>query len=201
MKKSILDLMREYLTDKEKMKDIYQKPVPQNEYMESAKVENIHMDTGEVEVRIQIRDSYYYEILSDLTGISIKSEYHLIRIMKELSEKKKEFEEVSQALTDARERGYGVMKPVLSEITLSEPEIVKHGSKFGVKIRAEAPSIHLIRANLSTEIAPIVGTQLQAEDLITYIREQAAETRRKSGMSISLERRWNSWWMTVFPAK
>ena len=175
MKKSILDLMKEYLADKEKMKDIYQKSIPQNEYMESGKVEKIHMDTGEVEVRIQVRDSYYYEILSDLTGISIKNEYHLIRLMKELAGKKKEFEEVSQALTDARERGYGVMKPVLSEITLSEPEVVKHGSKFGVKIRAEAPSIHLIRANLTTEIAPIVGTQLQAEDLITYIREQAGE--------------------------
>ena len=156
MKKSILDLMKEYLADKEKMKDIYQKSIPQNEYMESGKVEKIHMDTGEVEVRIQIRDSYYYEILSDLTGISIKNEYHLIRHMKELAGKKKEFEEVPQALTDARERGYGVMKPVLSEITLSEPEVVKHGSKFGVKIRAEAPSIHLIRANLTTEIAPIV---------------------------------------------
>ena len=124
MKKSILDLMKEYLADKEKMKDIYQKSIPQNEYMESGKVEKIHMDTGEVEVRIQIRDSYYYEILSDLTGISIKNEYHLIRLMKELAGKKKEFEEVSQALTDARERGYGVMKPVLSEITLSEPEVV-----------------------------------------------------------------------------
>ena len=67
------------------------------------------------------------------------------------------------------------MKPVLSEIELSEPEVVKHGNKYGVKIKAEAPSIHLIRANLSTEVAPIVGTQLQAEDLITYIKEQAGE--------------------------
>lgn len=109
----------------------------------------------------------------------IKSEYHLIRLMKELSAKKREFEEVSQALKDARERGYGVMKPVLSEITLSEPEVVKHGNKYGVKIRAEAPSIHLIRANLTTEVAPIVGTQLQAEDLITYIKEQAGEEPRE----------------------
>ncbi len=143
--------------------------------MESAKIENIHMDTGEVEIKIQIKDAYYYEILSDLTGISIRNEYHLIRTMKELAAKKKEFEEVSQALKDARERGYGVMKPVLSEIELSEPEVVKHGNKFGVKIKAEAPSIHLIRANLSTEVAPIVGTQHQAEDLITYIREQSGE--------------------------
>ena len=179
MKKSILDLMKEFLADRSRMKDIYQQAVPVNEYMESAKIEKIHMDTGEVEIKILIRDSYYYEILSDLTGITIRSEYHLIRIMKELAGRRKEFEEVSQALKDARERGYGVMKPVLSEIVLSEPEVVKHGSKFGVKIRAEAPSIHLIRANLSTEIAPIVGTQLQAEDLITYIREQAGEDPRE----------------------
>lgn len=175
MKKSVLDLMKEFMTDREKMKDVYQKSIPSNACMESAKIENIHMDTGEVEIKIQIKDAYYYEILSDLTGISIRNEYHLIRTMKELAAKKKEFEEVSQALKDARERGYGVMKPVLSEIELSEPEVVKHGNKFGVKIKAEAPSIHLIRANLSTEVAPIVGTQHQAEDLITYIREQSGE--------------------------
>lgn len=175
MKKSVLDLMKEFMTDREKMKDVYQKSIPSNACMESAKIENIHMDTGEVEIKIQIKDAYYYEILSDLTGISIRNEYHLIRTMKELAAKKKEFEEVSQALKDARERGYGVMKPVLSEIGLSEPEVVKHGNKFGVKIKAEAPSIHLIRANLSTEVAPIVGTQHQAEDLITYIREQSGE--------------------------
>ena len=175
MKKSVLDLMKEFMTDREKMKDVYQKSIPSNACMESAKIENIHMDTGEVEIKIQIKDAYYYEILSDLTGISIRNEYHLIRTMKELAAKKKEFEDVSQALKDARERGYGVMKPVLSEIELSEPEVVKHGNKFGVKIKAEAPSIHLIRANLSTEVAPIVGTQHQAEDLITYIREQSGE--------------------------
>ena len=175
MKKSILDLVKNFMADREKMKDLYQKKIPSNEYIESGKIDKIHMDTGEVDVKIQIRDSYYYDILSDLTGIPIKSEYHLIRTMKELAGKKREFEEVSQALKDARERGYGVMKPVLSEIELSEPEVVKHGNKYGVKIKAEAPSIHLIRANLSTEVAPIVGTQLHAEDLITYIKEQAGE--------------------------
>lgn len=175
LKKSILDLVKEFMADRVKMKDIYQQSIPDNEYIASGKIEKIHMDTGEVDVKIQIRDSYYYDILSDLTGIPIRSEYHLIRTIRELAAKKKEFEEVSQALKDARERGYGVMKPVLSEIELSEPEVVKHGNKYGVKIRAEAPSIHLIRARLSTEVAPIVGTQMQAEDLITYIKEQVGE--------------------------
>ncbi|MBQ9155653.1 MAG: stage IV sporulation protein A, partial [Eubacterium sp.] len=175
MKRSILELIRDFMADRSRMKDIYHKTLPDNEYISSGKIESIHMDTGQVEVKIQIRDSYYYEILSDLTGIPIRSEYHLIRTLKELAGRKKEFEEVAQALKDARERGYGVMKPVLKEIDLSEPEVVKHGNKYGVKIRAEAPSIHLIRANLTTEVAPIVGTEMQAEDLITYIKDQAGE--------------------------
>ncbi len=197
MKKSILDLMKEYLADKEKMKDIYQKSIPQNEYMESGKVEKIHMDTGEVEVRIPIRDSYYYEILSDLTGISIKNEYHLIRLMKELAGKKKEFEEVSQALTDARERGYGVMKPVLSEIDAFRAGGREARQQVWGEIRAEAPSIHLIRANLTTEIAPIVGTQLQAEISLHISGSRPARTRKKSGMSTFSARRWSSWWTTA----
>lgn len=173
LKKSILDLVREFMDGKEKMKDIYQNAMMENEFISSAKIEKIHMDSGIVDIGIQIKDSYYYEIISDITELSIKNEYQLMHSLKELAAKKKEFEEVSRALHDARERGYGVMKPALSDIVLSEPEVVKHGSKYGVKIRAEAPSIHLIRAKLSTEIAPIVGTEIQAQDLITYIKEQA----------------------------
>lgn len=173
LKKSILDLVREFMDGKEKMKDIYQNMTMENEFISDAKIEKIHMDSGVVDIGIQIKDAYYYDIISDLTDLSIKNEYQLMRSLKELAEKKKEFEEVSRALHDARERGYGVMKPALSDIVLSEPEVVKHGSKYGVKIRAEAPSIHLIRAKLSTEIAPIVGTEIQAQDLITYIKEQA----------------------------
>lgn len=173
LKKSILDLVREFMNGKEKMKDIYQNIMMENEFISSAQIEKIHMDSGVVDIGIQIKDSYYYEIISDLTELSIKNEYQLMHSLKELAEKKKEFEEVSRALHDARQRGYGVMKPALADIVLSEPEVVKHGSKYGVKIRAEAPSIHLIRAKLSTEIAPIVGTEIQAQDLITYIKEQA----------------------------
>lgn len=175
MKKQILVMVKEFMAQKVKMKDIYGESFPEQEFIESGKMEHFHMDTGEIDMKIVIKDSYYYDILSDLTGLPIKSEYQLIHLLKDLSQKKKEFEEVSAALKDARERGYGVMKPVLSEIELSEPEIVKHGSKYGVKIKAEAPSIHLIRAKLSTEVAPIVGTQIQAEDLITYIHGQVGE--------------------------
>ena len=91
--------------------------------------------------------------------------------MGELAKKKKEYEEVGEALEAVKQRGYGVVTPTKEEIVLEEPQIVKHGSKYGVKIKASAPSIHMIRANISTEIAPIVGEEYQAKDLMDYIEQ------------------------------
>ena len=91
--------------------------------------------------------------------------------MGELAKKKKEYEEVGEALAAVKLRGYGVVTPTKEEIVLEEPQIVKHGSKYGVKIKASAPSIHMIRANISTEIAPIVGEEYQAKDLMDYIEQ------------------------------
>ena len=93
------------------------------------------------------------------------------KIMGELAKKKKEYEEVGEALAAVKQRGYGVVTPTKEEIVLEEPQIVKHGSKYGVKIKASAPSIHMIRANISTEIAPIVGEEYQAKDLMDYIEQ------------------------------
>ena len=94
-----------------------------------------------------------------------------IKIMGELAKKKKEYEEVGEALAAVKQRGYGVVTPTKEEIVLEEPQIVKHGSKYGVKIKASAPSIHMIRANISTEIAPSVGEEYQAKDLMDYIEQ------------------------------
>ena len=91
--------------------------------------------------------------------------------MGELAKKKKDYEEVGEALAAVKQRGYGVVTPTKEEIVLEEPQIVKHGSKYGVKIKASAPSIHMIRANISTEIAPIVGEEYQAKDLMDYIEQ------------------------------
>lgn len=101
----------------------------------------------------------------------LSDEYEFIKIMGELAKKKKEYEEVGEALAAVKQRGYGVVTPTKEEIVLEEPQIVKHGSKYGVKIKASAPSIHMIRANISTEIAPIVGEEYQAKDLMDYIEQ------------------------------
>ena len=110
-------------------------------------------------------------MLSELVGDEIRGEYQLISKLREMAAMKNEYTKVLQAMQAVRFKGYGVVTPERDEIKLNKPEVIKHGNKFGVKIKAESPSIHMIRANIETEIAPIVGTQDQAEDLIRYIDE------------------------------
>lgn len=134
-------------------------------------VRKIHTENGTVELRMDMDDEYYYEFLSDLTGTSITGEYQMISMIKNLSEKKKAYEKVENAISSVTGIGYGVVAPELADITMEEPVLIAHGGKFGVKIRANSPSIHMIKANIETEIAPIVGSKEQAEDLITYIKD------------------------------
>ena len=131
------------------------------------------MDTGCVTIRIQVDEKFYYEMLSELMGETITSEYELVRIVKEYSEMKREYQDVQNAMESVRSKGYGVVNPKKEEILVDEPVLIKQGSKFGVKIHSEAPSIHMIRANIETEIAPIVGNEQQANDLVRYIKENS----------------------------
>lgn len=144
---------------------------PQSEYIEGWEIQEIGMDTGCVKIRVKIGERHYYEMLSELTGVGIRGQYELIAAMKQLSELQKEYEEVKDAFAAVKQRGYGVVCPEKDDIRLEEPMLIKQGNKYGVKIHSEAPSIHLIRANIETEIAPIVGNEQQAQDLITYIKD------------------------------
>ena len=138
-------------------------------YIEEVRVEEIAMDKGAVDLEIRIPDVYYYEMLSELSGMEMKSEYDLISTIQRLSKMCKEYEAMKDAIDAVKMRGYGVVSPQKEEITMAEPVIIKQGNKFGVKIHTEAPSIHMIKANIETEIAPIVGSEKQAEDLLQYI--------------------------------
>ena len=140
-------------------------------YIERILTEKIEMDTGKVQVKIEFAESYYYEVISEVTGEEIHGEYELMAVMKELSAMREEFSRIKDAFADVKMKGYGVVSPSKEDIRLEEPVIIKQGSKFGVKIRSEAPSIHMIRANIETEIAPIVGNEKQAEDLAGYIKK------------------------------
>ena len=145
---------------------------PESPYIKDWYVEQIQMDTGCVIIQIHMYEKYYYEMLSEMTGTTITGQYDLIKTMQKLSILKNEYENVEDAFTAVRMKGYGVVSPTKEEIVLDEPEIIRQGNKYGVKIHSQAPSIHLIRANIETEIAPIVGNEQQAKDLIQYIKNE-----------------------------
>lgn len=147
----------------------------ESKYVNRFKIDKIEMESGKVKVFVEFDDKYYYNILSDLIGVPIEDEYQLISTIRELANIKGEYEKVSGACYEVRSKGYGVVMPTQDEITVEEPEIMKHGNKYGVKIKATAPSIHMIKANIETEIAPIVGSEEQANDLINYIKRNASE--------------------------
>ena len=106
-----------------------------------------------------------------MSGIQMESEYDLIHTMKELAAMKKQYVKVQSALEAVRDTGYGVVVPELDEIQIEDPSVIRQGSKFGVKIKSKSPSVHMIKAEIETEIAPIVGTEQQAKALIQYIGE------------------------------
>lgn len=134
-------------------------------------IRKIRTADGTVELRLDVEDKQYYDYLSNIAGMPIEGEYQLIHMIQELSEKKQQYEKVEEAMNSVNARGYGVVAPALCDITMEEPELITHAGRYGVKIRATSPSIHMIRANIETEIAPIVGNKEQAEDLITYIKD------------------------------
>ena len=144
-------------------------------FVKRFKIENVDMQNGCVAVNVEFDDVYYYQILSDLIGVPIAGEYQLISTLRDLAAKKSEFEKVSAAVNQVKGKGYGIVSPVKEEIRIEEPEIMKHGNKYGVKIKASAPSIHMIKADILTEVAPVVGSEEQAKDLINYIHENANE--------------------------
>lgn len=158
------------------MKDLRKLDLEEGEsdLVKKCRIEKISLEDGSVSIRFDLNDRYYYDIISDIMGMKVGGEYELIKNMKELAAKRDEFDRFADAYSEVRSKGYGVVTPRREEIMLEEPELIKHGAKYGVKIKASAPSVNMISAVIETEIAPIVGTQQQAEDLIGYIKAGAA---------------------------
>lgn len=180
IKQDLMEHIHKILQEMEEIRDAATEiSKPESVYIKEIYVEQIQMDTGCVIIQIHMHEKYYYEVLSELTGTQITGQYDLIQTMQELAGLKSEYENVRDAFASVRMKGYGVVSPKKEEIILDDPEMIRQGNKYGVKIHSQAPSIHLIRANIETEIAPIVGNEQQAKDLIHYIEE---EKRQEGGI-------------------
>ena len=154
-------------------------PLLENENVAGVTVSSIDYGCGRAAVTVDCTKELYFKTLCELTGFDITGEEQLVRLLREYSSKKSEFDRVSEALSEANEKGYGIVMPDVSALRLEEPEIVKQAGGYGVKLRASAQSIHMIRANIETEINPIVGTEAQSEDLVRYMLEEFEEDPRR----------------------
>ena len=176
LKKQLVEKVKEMTGQIQYIRDVTRTAVQlESEYVKESTLTNLDLASGVVKVRIDMKEKYYYEMMSELTGVSIEGEYDLMHTLKDLAQMKEEYVKVQNALESVRGCGYGVVIPEKEEITMEEPMVIRQGNKFGVKIKSTSPSIHMIKANIETEIAPIVGSEEQAKDLIAFIKESAKQ--------------------------
>ena len=177
IKVSLLDDIRECAGKVKKAGDIQNafSTLSDNEYIKNATINEIDLGTGCATISATMKDGLYYDVISELTGFDIGGEEELISLLKSLAEMKERFDRIESALDEAEERGYGIVMPDVRELHLADPEIVKQAGGYGVRLRASAQSIHMIRANIETEINPIVGTEQQSEDLVKYMLKEFEE--------------------------
>lgn len=144
----------------------------QSPYSDGLHNEGIDLGQGRLRFSLPLKDGLFNRVLGEECGTEIRGDAHLLRLMKELVAAKTEYDHVAEALRSVRETGYGLVTPTMSELTLQEPEIVQQGSRFGVKLKANAPSLHMIRVDIETEVSPVVGTEKQSEELVRYLLEE-----------------------------
>ena len=143
-----------------------------SEYFTPSDMPRIRLSEGSVRCPMTLADGLFYRVLSETSGQQVEGEEHLLTLMTDLTKAKQEYDRVEEALKSVRETGYGLVTPVQSEMTLREPELFKQGSRFGVKLKASAPSYHMIRVDIETEVSPIVGTEKQSEELVQYLMSE-----------------------------
>ncbi len=158
------------------MRDVRSCPLtPEEESIRYCGYEKTDTASGNVDIRLELKDEYYYQTLTDLTGTQIDGEYDLVRLLRRLSEKQAEYDRVLSAIEAVRQSGYGVVLPLREEIQIDTPEVIRQGNRYGVRLKALSPTVHMIRADIETEVAPIVGSEDQARDLIHFIEEKSTQ--------------------------
>ena len=153
--------------------------IGQCESVVSASVAGIELGTGSGRISIQLKELLFYQVLQEETGLSIAGESELMPLLRQLASIQREYNKLKGALEEVEATGYGIVMPSLDQLTLEEPEIVKQGGRYGVRLKARAPSIHLMKADITAEVNPIVGTESQSEELVHYLLQEFEENPQK----------------------
>ena len=147
--------------------------------IQKTSIEKIELGTGSVNIDINMNEDLFYKVLTEVSKVEISNEGDLFRTITNLANIKTQYDKISYALEEVKAKGYGIVTPCIDELILDEPEMVKQGSRFGVKLKATAPSIHMIRADIETEVSPIVGSEKQSEDLVNYLLSEFENDPKK----------------------
>lgn len=171
LKASLTDAIKESFESASKVRHISEcmNVLSNFPFIKRANISSINAGSGCAMIDLQLPDELFYNILSERSGLDITDDKALIAMIRDLGRIKREHERLETALREVELKGYGIVMPTMEEMHLEEPQIVKQGNRFGVRLRAHAPSIHMIKADIETEIAPFVGTEKQSEELVNYI--------------------------------
>ncbi len=181
LKSVVFDCIRNSAKDVEKIREIQQTVSELSEcgYISSAELQSLDLGRGTAAISVSIAPKLFYKVLSEQTGLDIPDERGLMESIQTLAQKQREFDKIARAYDQVKETGYGIVMPTIDELTLEEPQIIKQSGKYGIRLKASAPSIHMMRVSTQTEVTPIVGSEQQSEELVSYLLKEFEEDPEK----------------------
>ena len=177
LKKHYIEKIKESVMEVNKLRDVENiiEHFSDSEYIDSAYLSNVDSSTGEVTVTIEASDELYNDILKEMIGVDLTNKVELLNLFQDYNEAKQEYDQIKTALKMVKQTGYGVASPTLEDMKLENPEVIKQGSRYGVKLKAVAPSIHMIRVDVESTFEPIIGSEIQSKELIDYLMKDNNE--------------------------
>ena len=181
LKSSVFHCIREASEGMEKIREIqdFSAKLTECEYIVGAELSALDLGAGNATVSVRVAPNLFFKVLSEQTGLEIGDERGLMEHLRMLSDKQREFDKIAQAYEQVKETGYGIVMPTIDELKLDEPQIIRQSGKYGIRLKASAPSIHLMRVETQTEVTPIVGSEQQSEELVSYLLKEFEESPEK----------------------
>jgi len=173
LRESYQEAVKETVKDIKRLRDVDRvvQQFSDFDFIDKAGLAGIEMGSGVAEIDLFAPDELYDDILKEIVGVEIRGKDHLLELMQDFAHAKAEYDHIADALKMVKQTGYGIASPTLSDMSLEEPEIIRQGARFGVRLRAVAPSIHMIKVDVESEFAPIIGTEKQSEELVRYLMQ------------------------------
>ena len=174
IKRNLINILKDDFENYYKLSDFKAEDIfsEENDYVEDYYVKDIELGTGKINLEVDLDN---YKIISDLCGEEITGEHQILKLIGDLSKTRKSYSRVEAAINDAKANGYGYVTPTVSDMIIEPPEVFKEGGRYGIKIKAQAPSLHIFSAGVNTEVSPVIGSKTQSEDLMCYLTEQMKE--------------------------